>query len=140
MVASEVRKLAERSAGAAGEITELAAMSVTRAEEAGGRLDGLLPDIKRTSELAEEIAAATREQSAGATQIAVAVTQFDEVVQHNSAASEELASTAEELAAQAEELAVVIAFFKTDAGALDVAPTRASSSHRGRKRSGSIRR
>ncbi len=117
VVAQEVRKLAERSAVAAGEITQLAALSVTRAEEAGGRLEGLLPDIKHTAELAEEIASATREQSAGAAQIATAVTQFDEVVQRNSASAEQLAATAEELAAQAEELSTVIAFFKTEGAA-----------------------
>ena len=114
VVAGEVRKLAERSAGAAREITELAALSVDRAVEAGSRLDRLLPDIHKTAELAEEIAAATREQSAGAEQIARAVTQFDEVVQRNSSAAEELASTAEELAGQAEILNDAIAFFKTD--------------------------
>ncbi|HTX72279.1 MAG TPA: methyl-accepting chemotaxis protein [Rectinemataceae bacterium] len=112
VVASEVRKLAERSAGAAREITELAALSVDRAAEAGSRLDRLLPDIRKTAELAEDIAAATREQSSGAEQIAQAVTQFDEVVQRNSSAAEELASTAEELASQAELLARAITFFK----------------------------
>ena len=113
VVASEVRKLAERSATAAREITELAALSVDRAVEAGTRLDGLLPDIRRTAELAEEIASATREQSAGSAQIATAVQQFDEVVQRNSTTAEELASTAEELASQAELLSAAIAFFKT---------------------------
>ncbi len=113
VVASEVRKLAERSATAAREITELAALSVNRAEEAGKRLDGLLPDIHKTAELAEEIASATREQSVGTEHIATAVQQFDEVVQRNSTTAEELASTAEELASQAELLTNAIAFFKT---------------------------
>ena len=113
VVASEVRKLAERSAIAAREITDLAALSVDRAEEAGSRLDGLLPDIRRTGELAEEIAAAAKEQSVGTDQIASAILQFDEVVQRNSSTAEELASTAEELAGQAELLSDAIAFFKT---------------------------
>jgi methyl-accepting chemotaxis protein len=113
VVASEVRKLAERSQTAAGQITELAALSVRKAEEAGRRLDGLLPDIRKTGELAEEIASATREQCAGSEQIAAAVQQFDQVVQRNSSTAEELASTAEELAAQAELLSSAISFFKT---------------------------
>jgi methyl-accepting chemotaxis protein len=113
VVASEVRKLAERSATAAREITDLAALSVSRAEEAGSRLEGLVPDIKKTGDLAEEIASAAREQSAGTEQIAMAVQQFDEVVQRNSSTADELASTAEELSGQAELLANAISFFKT---------------------------
>jgi methyl-accepting chemotaxis protein len=117
VVASEVRKLAERSAAAAREITELAGLSVSRAEEAGTRLEGLLPDIRKTAELAEEIAVSAREQSAGTDQIASAVQQFDEVIQRNSTIAEELASTAEELAGQSELLNSAIAFFKTDKAA-----------------------
>jgi methyl-accepting chemotaxis protein len=113
VVASEVRKLAERSQKAAGEITELASLSVGKADEAGSRLEGLLPDIRKTSELAEDIACAAREQAAGSAQIATAVQQFDEVVQRNTATAEELAATAEELAGQAELLSSAIAFFKT---------------------------
>lgn len=133
VVASEVRKLAERSAIAARDITELASLSVNRATEAGARLDRLLPDIRKTAELAEEIAQATREQSAGAEQIAHAVTQFDEVVQSNSSAAEELASTAEELTGQAELLTQAIAFFKTEQGRADSPehPDRATPSERG---------
>ena len=124
VVASEVRKLAERSATAAREITELTALSVSRAEEAGKRLDGLLPDILKTAELAEEIASATREQSAGSEQIATAVQQFDEVVQRNSSTAEELASTAEELAGQAELLSGAIAFFKTEESGKETIPDK----------------
>jgi len=113
VVASEVRKLAERSAQAAREITELASLSVTRAEEAGSRLEGLLPEIRKTADLAEEIATAAREQSTGTDQIATAVQQFDEVVQRNATTAEELAGTAEELASQSELLLSAISFFKT---------------------------
>lgn len=120
VVAAEVRKLAERSASAAREITELTGLSVNRAEETGARLNGLLPDIQKTGELAEEIAVAAREQSAGIEQIAHAVQQFDQVVQRNSSTAEELASTAEELASQAELLSSAISFFKTDRAGLSV--------------------
>jgi methyl-accepting chemotaxis protein len=114
VVAAEVRKLAERSASAASEITQLAALSMSKAEEAGSRLEGLLPDVKKTGDLAEEIATAAREQSVGTEQIALAVQQFDQVVQRNSSTAEELASTAEELSGQAELLSSSISFFKTD--------------------------
>jgi len=128
VVASEVRKLAERSAQAAREITELAGLSVARAEEAGSRLEGLLPDIRRTSELAEEIAASAREQSTGTDQIATAVQQFDEVVQRNSTIAEELAGTAEELAGQSELLHEAISFFKTNSASRHAPPAAADMS------------
>jgi methyl-accepting chemotaxis protein len=129
VVASEVRKLAERSATAAREITSLAALSVSKAEEAGSMLEGLLPDIHKTAELAEEIASATREQSTGSEHIAFAVQQLDQVVQSNSSTAEELASTAEELAAQAELLTGALAFFKTGQAASEaIAPKPRSDS------------
>jgi methyl-accepting chemotaxis protein len=112
VVASEVRKLAERSAKAAGEINELSKKSVTVAGEAGKRLEELVPDIRRTAELIQEISAASGEQSSGADQIAKGVTQMDMVVQQNAGSSEELAATAEELSAQASRLVETIGFFK----------------------------
>jgi methyl-accepting chemotaxis protein len=130
VVAAEVRKLAERSASAAREITELSALSVNRAEDAGARLGGLLPDIQKTSELAGEIATAAREQSVGIEQIAKAVQQFDQVVQSNASTAEELASTSEELASQAELLSSSISFFKTDRA---VRPIAAKVKSRARK-------
>ena len=114
VVASEVRKLAKRSATAAGEINELSKRSVGVASEAGKRLLELVPDIKKTAELIQDIAAASGEQSSGADQIAKGVTQMDSVVQQNASSSEELAATAEELAGQATNLSEIIAFFKTD--------------------------
>ncbi len=116
VVASEVRKLAERSATAAGEINGLSTKSVAVASEAGKRLEELVPDIKKTAELIQEIAAASSEQSSGAEQIAKGVTQMDNVVQQNAASAEELASTSEELAGQALALEQTIGFFKMASG------------------------
>ncbi|PLY03331.1 MAG: chemotaxis protein [Desulfuromonas sp.] len=112
VVAAEVRKLAERSQLAAGEINELSVSSVTVAEEAGTMLAALVPNIQRTAELVQEISAASREQDAGADQIAKAIQQLDAVIQQNASASEEMASTAEELNSQADQLQHTIAFFK----------------------------
>jgi methyl-accepting chemotaxis protein len=112
VVASEVRKLAERSATAAAEINELSARSVKVAGEAGIRLEELVPDIKKTANLIQEIAAASDEQSSGAEQIAKGITQMDMVVQRNASSSEELAATAEELSGQAANLSTTIGFFK----------------------------
>ncbi|MDR3516670.1 MAG: methyl-accepting chemotaxis protein [Azospirillaceae bacterium] len=112
VVASEVRKLAERSQNAAGDISALSSDTVKAAEAAGNMLAKLVPDIKRTAELVEEISAACREQDIGATQINQAIQQLDKVTQQNSAAAEEMSTTAEELSAQAEQMQTTIAFFR----------------------------
>jgi methyl-accepting chemotaxis protein len=112
VVASEVRKLAERSQASAAEIGALSSDTVKAAQQAGQMLTKLVPDIKRTAELVEEISAASREQDIGAEQINQAIQQLDKVTQQNSAAAEEMSATSEELAAQAEQLQATIAFFK----------------------------
>jgi len=114
VVAAEVRKLAERSQHAAGEISQLSASSVQVAEAAGEMLARMVPDIQRTAELVQEISAACKEQDTGAEQINKAIQQLDQVIQQNASASEEMASTSEELASQAEQLQATIAFFRVD--------------------------
>jgi methyl-accepting chemotaxis protein len=122
VVASEVRKLAERSQGAATEISALSSETVAVAQEAGQMLARLVPDIKRTADLVEEITAACREQDIGASQINTAIQQLDTVTQQNSAASEEMSATSEELAAQAQQLQEAMNFFRLDGASL--APER----------------
>jgi methyl-accepting chemotaxis protein len=112
VVAAEVRKLAERSQAAAKEISGLAANSVTVAEHSGKKLDELVPAIKKTAELVQEVAAASREQSSGVTQINTAMSQVDQVTQRNASSAEELSSTAEELASQAEALQTLMNSFR----------------------------
>jgi methyl-accepting chemotaxis protein len=112
VVAAEVRKLAERSQIAAGEISELSTSSVDVAERAGELLNVVVPNIQKTAELVQEITAASREQDAGADQINKAIQQLDQVIQQNASASEEMASTAEELSSQSEQLQNMIAYFK----------------------------
>ncbi|HAM53442.1 MAG TPA: hypothetical protein DCP92_23135 [Nitrospiraceae bacterium] len=114
VVAAEVRKLAERSQAAAAEISKLSASSVQVAEMAGQMLDKLVPDIRKTAELVQEINAASSEQNSGAEQINKAVQQLDQVVQQNAGAAEEMSSTAEELASQAEHLQGTMAFFNVN--------------------------
>jgi methyl-accepting chemotaxis protein len=110
-VATEVRKLAERSQAAAKDIGGLASSSVQVAKRSGGLLSELVPTIRRTADLVREVAAASNEQSAGVSQINRAMTLVDQVTQRNASAAEELASTAEEMSAQAEALQQMIAFF-----------------------------
>ncbi len=114
VVAAEVRRLAERSQTAAGEIGKLSSSSVQVAERAGGMLAKLVPDIQKTSELVQEISAASKEQATGADQINSAIQQLNQVVQQNAGAAEEMSSTAEELSSQAEQLQETISFFSLD--------------------------
>ena len=118
VVAAEVRKLAERSQVAAQEIEQVAAGSVELAEKAGRLLDAMVPNIRRTSNLVQEITAASEEQSAGVGQINSAVTQLSQTTQQNASSSEELAATAEEMSGQAEQLQQTMAFFKLAGRAL----------------------
>ncbi|MBF0462710.1 MAG: methyl-accepting chemotaxis protein [Magnetococcales bacterium] len=111
VVAAEVRKLAERSQMAAGEIGTLSASSVSVAEQAGGMLTKLLPDIEKTAGLIREISTSSREQNQGAGQINHSIQQMDQAIQRNAGTSEEMAATSEELSAQAEALENAVAFF-----------------------------
>jgi len=114
VVAAEVRKLAERSQVAAQEIGEVATNSVELAETAGKLLSEMVPNIRRTSDLVQEITAASEEQSSGVGQINAAVGQLNQTTQQNASSSEELAATAEEMSGQAEQLQESMSFFKLD--------------------------
>ncbi|HAQ86803.1 MAG TPA: methyl-accepting chemotaxis protein [Pseudomonas sp.] len=115
VVAAEVRKLAERSQVAAQEIGGVAGSSVELAEQAGRLLDDIVPNIQKTSDLVQEITAASQEQSTGAGQINIAMGQMNQITQQNASASEELAATSEEMNAQASQLLELISFFRLDA-------------------------
>lgn len=126
VVAAEVRKLAERSQVAAQEIGELASSSVEMAEKAGRLLDQMVPSINKTSDLVQEISAASVEQSTGVSQINQAMNQLSQVTQQNASCSEELAATAEEMSSQAEQLQLAMEFFTLEAHAKE---GKAASSH-----------
>ena len=135
VVAAEVRKLAERSQVAAQEISEVASSSVELAEKAGRLLDAIVPAIAKTSDLVQEISAASSEQSSGASQINTAMDQLNQTTQHNAAASEELAATAEEMSGQAAQLQDLVRFFKTGAETVEprlAAPARLSAPAHGK--------
>jgi septal ring factor EnvC (AmiA/AmiB activator) len=85
-------------------------------------LEAMVPNIRRTSDLVQEIAAASEEQSAGVGQINSAVMQLSQATQTNAASSEELAATSEEMNSQAGHLAHLMALFKRYASDEQPAP------------------
>jgi len=130
VVASEVRKLAERSQAAAAEISTLSSETVKVADEAGKMLERLVPDIKKTAELVEEISSACREQDSGAEQVNQAIIELDKVTQQNSAASEEMSAASEELASQGDQLQATMSYFSLgDGDALAHVASRQNNHH-----------
>ncbi len=123
VVATEVRKLAERSQAAAAEIAGLTTSGVVIAESAGEMLEKLVPDIRRTAELVQDIAGACSEQTTGAQQVNRSIQQLDQVTQQNATAAEQLTATSEELAGQAGNLQSAIAFFKVNRADSDKSAT-----------------
>jgi methyl-accepting chemotaxis protein len=119
VVATEVRSLAQRSAGAAKEIKGLISDSVEQVEagsrlvdQAGRTMSEVVGAIKQVARIMGEIAAASREQSAGIEQVGLAVSQMDELTQQNAALVEEAAAAAESLEEQARNLAQAVAVFR----------------------------
>jgi methyl-accepting chemotaxis protein len=112
VVAAEIRKLAERSQGAAQEIMFVAEDSVNLAEKAGSMLDQIVPSIGKTADLVQEIATASREQAVSIEQINEAVSQMAASTEMGAAASQELSSTSEEMSAQAIQLNEMMGFFQ----------------------------
>lgn len=111
VVASEVRKLAERCQRAAQQISEEATASVKQSDQAGQLLDKMVPSIRKTADLVQEIAHASSEQSSGAHRINSAMGQINSTLQDTAAASRQLSSTAGELMSQVNELRRTIGFF-----------------------------
>ncbi|MEZ8825039.1 methyl-accepting chemotaxis protein [Vibrio amylolyticus] len=111
VVSAEVRKLAERSQVAAQEISEVAASSVELAETAGMLLGKIVPSITKTSDLVQEISAASEEQKVGVRQINTVMMQLTAITQQNATSSEQLTATSEMMNVQAQKLKSVMDFF-----------------------------
>lgn len=114
VVASEVRKLAERSQKSAQEIHQLSVDTVQVSVEANEEIAKVVPNIRTTSHLVNEIANAASEQDIGAQQINHAIEQLDSVVQQNASVAEEMAAMAGSLAVKADHLAQIMSVFKVN--------------------------
>jgi methyl-accepting chemotaxis protein len=120
VVATEVRNLAQRSAGAAKEIKGLIKDSVEKVkagselvDESGKTLAEIMESVKKVTDIVAEIAAASEEQSAGIEQVNGAIAQMDGVTQHNAALVEEASAASKAISGIADRLVAEIAYFKT---------------------------
>jgi methyl-accepting chemotaxis protein len=121
VVADEVRKLAERSNKAAGEITSLIKESTQQVEqgallsgETGEALKKIVESVKATASKISEIATATVQQSANSEEVSKATQGIAQVTEQAAAGTEQMASSSEELGAQAQALRELVTTFRTD--------------------------
>jgi methyl-accepting chemotaxis protein-1 (serine sensor receptor) len=121
VVASEVRSLAQRSAAAAKEIKSLIEDSVRNVQagtelvdKAGATMSEIVTSVGRVTDIMADIAAASREQTAGIEQVSAAIGQMDQSTQQNASLVEEAAAAAEQLRDEAQRLARAVGTFRVD--------------------------
>jgi methyl-accepting chemotaxis protein len=111
VVADAVRTLAQRSAVAAKDISNLIKESVERvdhgsqiADRSGTVLNNIVTSVKKVADLNNEIAAASNEQATGISQVGQAMNSLDQSSQNNASSAEEIAATAEEILKQSKHM------------------------------------
>lgn len=112
VVAAEIRKLAEHCSSAARDIDQTSKESVEIVHQNGEAFSQVLPAIRRTTQLLQEISAACQEQATGSEQINSAVQRFNQITQGFAALAEELNSNSQVLASHADNLLEITDSFK----------------------------
>lgn len=112
VVASEVRKLAEKSKGAADEIIGLSNTCLQISENAYGMMNKLRPEIEHTTVLVKEITASSMEQRNGVEQVNSAINDLSAIIQKNSILAENMSNAAVDLEKEANSLKSDIEFFQ----------------------------
>jgi methyl-accepting chemotaxis protein len=119
VVATEVRTLAQRSAGAAREIKQLILDSSERVdagnqlvEQASRSVNEIAAAIGRVTQVVDEITHANAEQASGVQLVGEALNQMDQVTQRNAALVEEAAAAAESMRQQSTAMVQAVSAFK----------------------------
>jgi len=112
VVASEVKKLADSSKQAAELINKVSRDTVIASDQAGIKLNKIVPEIEKTANLIQGIKMASEEQEVGINQINNAIQQLNNIAQQNAFSSENMASSAQDLSKLAGKLKKTIAFFQ----------------------------
>jgi len=120
VVAEQVKSLAQKSAEAAKETTDLIENVVESINSGEEKLNIVIEGSVKVSEsankvniLLDEINKAFKEQAKGATQVTKAISQVNTVVQQTAASSEETASSSEEMLSQVEQLRDIVLSLNT---------------------------
>lgn len=107
VVAEQVKKLAEESANAAGETTKLIQMTVEAvdkgiaiADATAQNMEEVMAGAKEATDKMEQMAAALNQEAGHMSKIDESVSTVAEIVDNNSATSEETAAVSQEQAAQ----------------------------------------
>jgi methyl-accepting chemotaxis protein/methyl-accepting chemotaxis protein-1 (serine sensor receptor) len=128
VVADEVRNLAQRSAQAAKDTSELIEESIVRSNEGKSKLDDVaqwvskvVGNAARISVLANEVHVGSQEQARGIDQISRSVAQMRSVTQSTAASAEQSASAGEMMSSQASRLNDAVTRLRQLVGASETA-------------------
>ncbi len=112
VVATEVRKLAEKSQAAAAQINDLAENSVAISNRAGAMLEEIVPGIKQTADLVQDITKASEQQTSGVGMINQIMDQIRKGAEQIAQSAGNLSSISTSLNDHAVKLKKMMGFFR----------------------------